>query len=489
MSNLPSILPSLAEVIGNYESKLSSMEGLLSELDVVTKNVEQSCVMGGIYTGSPFTNGSQTPHKSTMEARLLESAWKYVYKGLNIDKIASATDRNKFDLALKNPPDFTIENIRATFGDYLVNSRHHILKGLAECFSDLDPAYKSHSKVKIGVKGLPKRVIIENVLGDGSWNSYGQNKLRDTLNALRVYRSQEHLTHNEFENFLRICKINMNGISEWVPEKRYPGSSVVAFGGKMYANSGSTISGTEFVVSEEKYRGWKEIINPEPGLSSKGFKNGNMHLIFDERTLTDINKALAEFYGDVLPDTPDEAPKKKTGTSVSKDLQFYPTGDNVLDRMVGSNYHFRDGTTVLEPSCGDGRIMDYLMKLNPNVKITGVEVDASRAMECKGKGHSVLVANFLEVAPDPRFDFVIMNPPFYGLHWKKHIIHALKFLKPDGILLSVLSGSAFHDGHLEDLGVTDKGYDRNSWRDLPTASFAACGTNIPTGYVKINKRG
>jgi hypothetical protein len=75
-----------------------------------------------------------------------------------------------------------------------------------------------------------------------------------------------------------------------------------------------------------------------------------------------------------------------------------------------------------------------------------------------------------------------MNPPFYGLHWRKHLDHALRFLRPPepdkwfdrGRLICILPASAYYDGHLDDL--------KGEWRDLPVASFAESGTNVPTGY-------
>jgi tRNA1(Val) A37 N6-methylase TrmN6 len=36
-----------------------------------------------------------------------------------------------------------------------------------------------------------------------------------------------------------------------------------------------------------------------------------------------------------------------------------------------------------------------------------------------------LRANFLETAPTGDFDRVIMNPPFYGKHYAKHVAHAI----------------------------------------------------------------
>lgn len=70
---------------------------------------------------------------------------------------------------------------------------------------------------------------------------------------------------------------------------------------------------------------------------------------------------------------------------------------------------------------------------------------------------------------------VVMNPPFYGRHYVKHVLHALKFLKPGGVLVSVLPASAHYD-HKELEG---------RWEDLPVASFAESGTNIPTGYLIV----
>ena len=59
----------------------------------------------------------------------------------------------------------------------------------------------------------------------------------------------------------------------------------------------------------------------------KRFANGNGHLFFGPDMLETVNKGLAEYYGEVLADCPEEAPKKRTGTAVSKDLAFYRTPD------------------------------------------------------------------------------------------------------------------------------------------------------------------
>ena len=56
--------------------------------------------------------------------------------------------------------------------------------------------------------------------------------------------------------------------------------------------------------------------------------------------------------------------------------------------------------------------------------------------------------------------------------YKKHVGHAIKFLRPGGRLICILPASAYYD-HGNTVG---------EWHDLPVGSFADSGTNIPTGY-------
>jgi hypothetical protein len=62
-------------------------------------------------------------------------------------------------------------------------------------------------------------------------------------------------------------------------------------------------------------------LSPFRQITVKFFRNGNAHVIFGRDALTDINRALAEFYGDVLPDVDPVNPAKAPSTAVAKDLQ------------------------------------------------------------------------------------------------------------------------------------------------------------------------
>src|SRR5690606_8341095 len=156
--------------------------------------IEMAGTIMGTYV-NPVLRGRAHVSANEMRKNLRASGWKALYNRCQIDRIASAKDKKLFERTLADPPELTFDNAKATFGPYLENPRSHILRGLAEVFADLDPAYKSHSKVKIGVKGLPKRVILP------SWGeysgTYGKDKLRDIVNALAAYRGQPLMEHEE----------------------------------------------------------------------------------------------------------------------------------------------------------------------------------------------------------------------------------------------------------------------------------------------------
>lgn len=438
----------ILDLIDEYDQKVAGVDDAVKAYEDACRFVESAGVVMGTYA-EPVLRGRAYVHAGDMRKNLLKSGWKAIYNRLNIDMIASANDKRLFERTLADPPPLTAEIVRSTFAHYYANPRLHILRGLTEVFADLDPAYRSHSKVKIGVKGLPKRVILHNV---GGYSSYGKDKLRDILNALAAYQGKPLATHTDLS--LILSDGEALRYDREIPEpNRSPYDTAPA---KLV-----TITGRDVWL--------------------KRYENGNGHLYFGPTALLDINRGLAEFYGDALPDAEPEGVKPSASTAVSKDLQFYwspPAAIAAALEFAGihsrQNYSGTMPTKrVLEPSCGDGRILDELRNRNQNA--LGIEYHPVRASEARAKGHAVVCANFLECPAKPEFDAVVMNPPFYGRHYVKHVRHALKFLKPGGTLVSILPATAHYD-HQELEG---------EWRDLPVGSFADAGANVPTGLLRI----
>lgn len=431
--HVPTLQRSLPDVVAEYDVKKAALPDALRAFEKAGGAVKMAATIGGTFGRGNIDAGNI--HERELADNLLTSAWLHVYEGLNIHLLASPNDKRRFEQAMAKPPAFTIDNIRATFGHFIQDPRGNILRGLAEVFCDLDQAYKSHEKVRIGVAGLPKRVVIS---GFGSFSYYGRDRVGTILNALAVYQGKPLVTHRELAALLD----NENALIE--PHDLQPG---------------------RYETTVER--------TPGRGVRLRQFKNGNGHLFFEPDTLRDINMALAEFYGDVLPDCAEAKPERpRASTAVSKDLQYYPTPVSIAERVVADVYGLK-GARVLEPSCGDGRLMDALRKAG--AKVYGIEVEPLRAAAARAKGHAVLTANFLETVPTGDYDHCLLNPPFFRTHYFKHVEHALKFLKPGGTLTAILPATARYDHGLLD----------GKWEDLPVGSFSESGTNINVSVLTI----
>ncbi len=88
------------------------------------------------------------------------------------------------------------------------------------------------------------------------------------------------------------------------------------------------------------------------------------------------------------------------------------------------------------------------------------------------------------------YDRVVMNPPFDRERDIDHVIHALKFLKPNGHLTAVMSaGAAFRDTKMSKAFRELMNSMGGTYRDLPAGSFASVGTYVNTIVIQVWKDG
>lgn len=171
---------------------------------------------------------------------------------------------------------------------------------------------------------------------------------------------------------------------------------------------------------------------------------------------------------------------------VPKDeFNFFPSPPAVVERLMDLA-DIERGMRVLEPSAGKGAIAYACADL-------GATVDCYELMDANFVALAgdptlgpVTKADFLTIEPSPIYDRVVMNPPFLKQSDIKHVLHAHKFLKSDGLLVAVMSAgvefrtdartTAFkqfvedHSGHIE---------------QLPENSFKASGTGVRTVIAVI----
>ena len=140
------------------------------------------------------------------------------------------------------------------------------------------------------------------------------------------------------------------------------------------------------------------------------------------------------------------------------------------------------GCDVLEPSAGDGALADACIAAKCT-SVYCVEIRTPAADKLRAKSYLVEEDDFLKLPSEPIYDRVVMNPPFTRGHDLKHIAHALRFVRPGGVLVSImLDGKT--EQQLETLAAG------NEWDvlELGPDAFKAAGTRVKTSILTVRVR-
>lgn len=171
------------------------------------------------------------------------------------------------------------------------------------------------------------------------------------------------------------------------------------------------------------------------------------------------------------------------------DFEFFPTPPDVV-RHVIHLADIRGGMTVLEPSAGQGALAKAAHDAAANVMIDMYELmpannEALHALNLRLSGIGDPV-DFLTVEPTPIYDRVVMNPPFGRQADIKHVNHALKFLKPGGLLVSVMASSVTFRSNKLTTDFRQLIEERGGHiEELPEGAFKSSGTMVNTVIVTI----
>ena len=127
-------------------------------------------------------------------------------------------------------------------------------------------------------------------------------------------------------------------------------------------------------------------------------------------------------------------------------LAFFETPEDVIEIMISLSEITRGDPPrprVLEPSAGLGAIARYVREVVPSAILRCVELDPVRYSALRKDGFHTWRGDFLAYeATGPRYDYVLMNPPF-ALEGERHayaihVCHAYDaFLAPGGRLVAV----------------------------------------------------
>ena len=379
------------------------------------------------------------------------AVWGHLVAVTDLERLMDKTAKDGLRQQLfREPPEVSVGNVVATLEQFMLDADNIFKRGLATVFSSLDRRFRSHDGWKIG-----SRIILDHALGEwGYWNHY-----RNQRDALQDVERVFHVLEG----------------------KPLPPSYAGIVGAIETSRRGQ--SGARQSESESDY------------FKARCFKNGNLHLWFKRDDLLDrVNKLLGQHYGAPIPeerkaDADDglNAPK----TAIAKRYAFFPTPDEAADKLIDAAWltRRRDGGlwSILEPSAGTGNLARRCVKDGALVDCVEAHDDRARALRTDGRYRSVITADFLRLQPTGElYDRVVMNPPFDRERDIDHVLHAMRFLKPDGRLAAIMSaGTEFRDTRKAKAFRALMAEKRAQWSDLPAGSFAEAGTYCNTVIVSF----
>lgn len=400
-------------------------------------------------TGQRVAVAARDHFERQVTAAVDRRCWRHLLETLGFDQLLDRQAREEFYSGLNDAPAaFTSDNCAATFGSIWENRRTIYLRGIANTFMALDRRFRSHDGFKIG-----SRLIIERALSDSLswWSDYNR---RDTLRDVeRVFRE-------------------LDGRGP-CPESE----SIIKRVTGLHGQTPCVVQGDYFRV--------------------RVFGNGNLHLWFERKDLLqDVNKLLAEFYGEVIGDGYDSTEANDAPhyhVTPAKNFGAFNSSDEVAAAVM-RRADIWVGQRVLEPSAGTGVLARAARDDGAAVSCIEIQPGLAHELRVLHGFEDVREADFLATLPgSDLFDRIVMNPPFDRGRDCDHVRHAFQFLKPGGILVAVMSARAEHGDDRRHKALHDlvnrctPAYGREKWHDLPPGSFAHAGTQVNTVILAIRK--
>jgi predicted RNA methylase len=170
-----------------------------------------------------------------------------------------------------------------------------------------------------------------------------------------------------------------------------------------------------------------------------------------------------------------------------KEFQFFETPPDIIAKMI-KLADVQPGHLCLEPSAGNGAIAEELGKIAGHTRVVCWELDPKNVRYLKEHSFCVNEGDFLLSPVFGRYDRIVMNPPFTKQQDVFHVLKALEFLKPDGILVSVMSAGVTFRANRKTLEFWET-VKRHEYEviTLDPGAFKVSGTMVNTVILKVTK--
>lgn len=169
--------------------------------------------------------------------------------------------------------------------------------------------------------------------------------------------------------------------------------------------------------------------------------------------------------------------------------QFFPTPDNIADRMVEKLDIPDEIVKVLEPSAGRGALIEAVHRKRPNIIVDAYEInpDCYYALE-QLWNVQLHKGDFLDVDEEEKFDYIIANPPFAKNADIRHFTKMFSVLKTGGRMCCIISSHALECKGREESEFKEWMYSLHpDVEELPAGAFKTAGTDVRTFMVTAKK--
>lgn len=180
--------------------------------------------------------------------------------------------------------------------------------------------------------------------------------------------------------------------------------------------------------------------------------------------------------------------------NLKKEFQFFRTPDELADRMANLLW-VKDERYVLEPSAGDGSLIDAVFRTGHHPQIKCFEAMPQNVEKLKNDGRTwvgFIHTDFMDnrvVVPNV-YDRIIANPPFTNNQDNDHVMQMYRALRHGGRMVTLMSN---HWTFASDKKSKDfrefikKLKDNADVEEIEAGAFKESGTMVPTVLVIINK--
>ena len=222
----------------------------------------------------------------------------------------------------------------------------------------------------------------------------------------------------------------------------------------------------------------------------------------DRKLYTDTNKVLDNYdgkwnRGQKAHVFPSQAAIDKLASAIGKGeivrekvlFQAFYTPMTLALELVRFTDIPATASLILEPSCGDGALIAAYRSLAGSARIDAYDLNPEAVANTNRNVTGVVATcqDFEKVEPAAVYDAILMNPPYAGGAYQRHVMHAQQFLKPGGVI-----GAILPDNY--QLGETQidrrfraflEGCKELESKKVAAGTFKESGTNIATTLVRM----